>query len=80
MREVLTRRLTHESDSSFDIKPDLIMMDGGKGQVNIALEVLNDLNISIPVCGMVKMITTERELYGIMEKKWKLIPEVKLSN
>lgn len=56
------------------------MMDGGKGQVNIALEVLNDLNISIPVCGMVKMITTERELYGIMEKKWKLIPEVKLSN
>ena len=54
MREVLTRRLTHESDSSFDIKPDLIMMDGGKGQVNIALEVLNDLNISIPVCGMVK--------------------------
>ena len=54
MREVLTRRLTHESDSSFDIKPDLIMMDGGNGQVNIALEVLNDLNISIPVCGMVK--------------------------
>ena len=39
---------------AFDIKPDLIMMDGGKGQVNIALEVLNDLNISIPVCGMVK--------------------------
>lgn len=54
MREVLTRRLTHENDSSFDVKPDLIMMDGGKGQVHIALEVLNDLQISIPVCGMVK--------------------------
>ena len=34
--------------------PDLIMMDGGKGQVNIALEVLDELHISIPVCGMVK--------------------------
>ena len=54
MREVLTRRLTHEKDSSFDVKPDLIMMDGGKGQVNIALEVLETLKIDIPVCGMVK--------------------------
>ena len=34
--------------------PDLILMDGGKGQVNVALEVLNSLNIDIPVCGMVK--------------------------
>ena len=54
MREVLTRRLTHEDDSSFDVKPDLIMMDGGKGQVNIALEVITELGLDIPVCGMVK--------------------------
>lgn len=54
MREVLTRRFTHENDTSFDVKPDLIMMDGGKGQVNIALQVLDELGIYIPVCGMVK--------------------------
>ena len=39
---------------SFQTFPDLIMMDGGKGQVNIALEVLDTLNLHIPVCGMVK--------------------------
>ena len=39
---------------SFTRFPDLIMMDGGRGQVNIALEVLQELGISIPVCGMVK--------------------------
>lgn len=39
---------------SFSVFPDLIMMDGGRGQVNIALEVLQSLNIHIPVCGMVK--------------------------
>ena len=54
MREVLTRRLTHENDTSFDVKPDLIMMDGGKGQVGVALEVLEELGLNIPVCGMVK--------------------------
>ena len=54
MREVLTRRFTHVNDVSFDARPDLIMMDGGKGQVNIAIEVLRELNITIPVCGMVK--------------------------
>lgn len=54
MREVLTRRLTHEDDAGFDVKPDLIMMDGGKGQVNIALEVIKALGLDIPVCGMVK--------------------------
>ena len=54
MREVLTRRLTHENDTSFDVKPDLIMMDGGKGQVGVALEVLEELDLNIPVCGMVK--------------------------
>lgn len=51
MREVLYRRF---SDERFNIYPDILMMDGGKGQVNIALEVLNDLHIDIPVCGMVK--------------------------
>lgn len=59
MEEVLTRRFTHQSGQdkefdSFSRLPDLIMMDGGKGQVNIALRVLEELNLSIPVCGMVK--------------------------
>ncbi len=54
MREVLTRRLTHTGDTGFDARPDLIMMDGGKGQVNVALEVMEELNLDIPVCGMVK--------------------------
>ena len=68
MHEVLTRRFTHgmrEQEEmqekelgaeygSFTRFPDLIMMDGGRGQVNIALKVLNELGISIPVCGMVK--------------------------
>lgn len=57
MEEVLTRRFTHESNGEFDSfarLPDLILMDGGRGQVNIALKVLNDLGIRIPVCGMVK--------------------------
>lgn len=54
MREVLTRRFTHEGDGSFDSFPDLILMDGGRGQVNIALEVLDALSLDIPVCGMVK--------------------------
>lgn len=68
MQEVLTRRLTHglreveelkekNLDSeygSFNRYPDLIMMDGGKGQVNIAEKVLDSLKMNIPVCGMVK--------------------------
>ena len=62
MNEVLTRRFGHglreqqeESETGgFQIFPDLIMMDGGRGQVNIALEVLDELHLSIPVCGMVK--------------------------
>ena len=68
MREILTRRFNHGLEEVRDIQernlklsagkfsnfPDLIMMDGGKGQVNIALEVLDRLNINIPVCGLVK--------------------------
>ena len=62
MREVLTRRFIHglkEKEESkevggFTVFPDLILMDGGRGQVNIALEVLDALHLDIPVCGMVK--------------------------
>ena len=68
MREILERRFKHGleeikaiqeknikfSSGKFSSFPDLIMMDGGKGQVNVALSVLESLNISIPVCGLVK--------------------------
>lgn len=68
MYEVLTRRLSHglreaeelreknleEEMGSFTRFPDLILMDGGRGQVNIALRVLDELQLKIPVCGMVK--------------------------
>lgn len=68
MEEVLTRRFEHglneikelkekkldESIGKFNEFPDLIMMDGGKGQVNVALRVLEKYNLDIPVCGMVK--------------------------
>lgn len=62
MREVLTRRFQHGLEEmeagveagSFRVFPDLILMDGGKGQVNVALEVLEELHLRIPVCGMVK--------------------------
>lgn len=68
MHEVLTRRLVHGMEESRELEekelekefgsfsrlPDLILMDGGRGQVNIALRVLEELHIHIPVCGMVK--------------------------
>ena len=68
MREVLMRRFRHGMEESRELEeknldreygsftrfPDLLMMDGGRGQVNIALSVLEELHISIPVCGMVK--------------------------
>ena len=68
MKEVLTRRFLHGMEEAKKLKdkeidqefgsftrfPDLLLMDGGKGQINIALEVLQELHITIPVCGMVK--------------------------
>ena len=68
MHEVLTRRFVHGMEEAKELEgkniqaeygsftkfPDLILMDGGKGQVNIALQVLNELMLNIPVCGMVK--------------------------
>jgi excinuclease ABC subunit C len=56
LAEVLTRRFERgvRRENGFDRLPDLIMMDGGKGQVGVALEVLDDLGLGIPVCGMVK--------------------------
>jgi excinuclease ABC subunit C len=85
MREILTRRFQHGleevkairdnnmflSAGKFSIFPDLILMDGGKGQVNVALEVLKSFSIDIPVCGMVKddkhnsrgLVYNNKELY-----------------
>jgi excinuclease ABC subunit C len=56
MEEVLTRRFKRgiKEDSGFEKLPDLLLMDGGRGQVNIALEVLNKLGLKVPVAGMVK--------------------------
>lgn len=51
MKEVLSRRFT---DERMNVLPDVIMMDGGKGQVNVARMVLDSLGLDIPVCGMVK--------------------------
>lgn len=54
MREVLTRRFSHKNDDEFLALPDLILMDGGENQVKVALEVLKNEGLDIPVFGMVK--------------------------
>ena len=68
MKEVLTRRFVHGLEEARELEekqlpgefgsftkfPDLLLMDGGKGQVNVAQQVLDELGLSIPVCGMVK--------------------------
>ncbi|MBR5015910.1 MAG: excinuclease ABC subunit UvrC, partial [Clostridia bacterium] len=54
MREVLTRRFSHKDDPDFPPLPDLILMDGGENQVNVALEVMQGFDLYIPVFGMVK--------------------------
>ncbi|NLZ35522.1 MAG: excinuclease ABC subunit UvrC [Clostridiales bacterium] len=85
MREILERRFTHGlkeieeikerklnfSSGKFSFFPDLIMMDGGKGQVNVALEVLEKLNINIPVCGLVK--DDKHQTRGIIYNNQELI-------
>ena len=68
MKEVLTRRFLHGLEEAKELEekqlsgeygsftkfPDLLLMDGGRGQVNVAQQVLGELGLSIPVCGMVK--------------------------
>lgn len=85
MREILTRRFEHGlkevkeiqdrnikfSSGKFSNFPDLIMMDGGKGQVNVALQVLEELNINIPVCGLVK--DDKHETRGIIYENEEII-------
>ncbi len=85
MREILTRRFTHGleeikaiqeskinfSAGKFSVFPDLIMMDGGKGQVNVALDVIKSLNIDIPVCGLVK--DDKHQTRGIVYNNTELI-------
>ena len=85
MREILTRRFNRGleevkaiqesklnfSSGKFSNFPDLIMMDGGKGQINVALEVLNELNIDIPVCGLVK--DDKHQTRGIIYNNTELI-------
>ena len=94
MHEVLTRRFTHgmrEQEEmqekelgaeygSFTRFPDLIMMDGGRGQVNICLKVLDELHLNIPVCGMVKDDNHRTRGYTITILRYRLTGAVKDSN
>lgn len=95
MEEVINRRFSHAlkeikqnidvEESKFSKMPDLILMDGGKGQVSIAKKVLAELNIDIPVCGMIKddkhktrgLIYEEQELkLAINSEGFKLITRI----
>ena len=76
MREVLTRRFTHglkeqkesKEIGGFSSFPDLILMDGGKGQVNVALQVLGDLRLNIPVLSLIHIWTVsfQKRVEGII--------------
>ena len=77
MKEVLTRRFLHGMEEAKELQekqlekefgsftkfPDLLLMDGGKGQVNVAKQVLEELHINIPVCGMVKDDNHRTDVY-----------------
>ena len=92
MAEVLERRLTHKDDSSFDALPDLILIDGGKGQVNAVLEIIgkladqgNERLRRIPVCGMVKddrhrtrgiMFSGKEYIMGRTSESFKLVTRI----
>jgi len=85
MREVLRRRFSHDRNGNFGAYPDLILMDGGLGQIHIALSVLNELDLSIPVAGMVKddhhrtrgLIFEEKEVaVDIHSESFKLITRI----
>lgn len=84
MYEVLKRRLSHVKDLEFGARPDLILMDGGKGQVHIALKALSEFGLEIPVCGMVKddkhrtsgLIYRDREIASKDEHLLKLITNI----
>lgn len=92
MAEVLTRRLTHSGDDSFDSLPDLLMIDGGKGQVHAVLEVIDRLAsegrkelLKIPVIGMVKddrhrtrgvMFNDQEFIMGRSSEAFKLVTRI----
>jgi len=86
VREIQERKLEY-TGGKFSTFPDLIIMDGGKGQVNIALEVLNDLHLEIPVIGLVKdnyhrtrgIIYMNRE-YGIKDMKESMLLLTKIQD
>ena len=85
MEEVLTRRFQHGlketvsgEEGKFSDFPDVLMMDGGKGQVNVALKVLNQLHLMIPVCGM--MITIGHEAFIISRWNFPSTRILKCSN
>lgn len=76
MREVLTRRFAHASDEGFGTLPDLILLDGGRGQVAVGREVLQEVGLDIPLFGLVKdehhktrALSTESKTVGIAHEQ-----------